>query len=173
MRTLKEVKERCHLEDGHWIWKGAVSNCGPNIHAPDYTNKGGALSCQRGARAVWHMQNKRAVPKGWRVFRACDEPNCVNPAHVRCIEHKEWGREVAESGNLKGSAKRVVANLITARKRSSLSPEAVSLILSSDKTQRELARELGVCRMTIQRVLSGRATVYTVAANPFAGLGGR
>lgn len=167
-RSLKDVKARCEIEGGHWLWTGALSAGLPNIYAPDYTT--GGMSCQRGARAVWHLHTGQQIPNGWRVFSKCREPLCVNPAHVECKPMPEWGKDVAESGRWRGNMKRIAANRRTARARSNLTPEKVTLILSSDKTGNQLARELGSSRSSVSRIRAGHATAFTPVSGLFTGL---
>lgn len=167
-RTIKEIKDRCEVEDGHWLWTGALSAGLPNIYAPDHTS--GGMRSQRGARAVWHIKTGKAVPEGHRVFNTCREPLCVNPAHVECMPCSEWGEQVAQSGRWKGNAKRIAANRRTGRARSHLDPEKITRILVSDKTGNALAAELGACRSSISRVRAGHPNAFTPVGGLFTGL---
>jgi hypothetical protein len=152
MKKLSHVKERCFVEDGHWIWKGALSNKLPRLWAPDYTNHGGASSAQMGRRAVWHLKTGEPIPAGWRVFGTCDEPLCLNPAHMDCKTDAARGVEVAATGRLKGQVKRIMANRATNRKRSMVTPALVAEALASHETGVELAVRLGVGRHTISKI---------------------
>ncbi len=173
-KTLKDVKDRCVIDGGHWLWTGAVSAGLPNVYAPDYTrDPKGVMVSQRGARAIWHLTSRKPVPDGYRVFRSCDEPMCVNPANVECIACQEWGRQVADSGRWKNNMARIIANRRTGQKRSKLSHEKVHLILASDKSGRQLAEELGSSRSSISRVRAGHPVAFTPIAGIFAGLGAR
>lgn len=171
MKTLAEVRGMCHIEDGHWFWKGAKSGGRPNITAPDWTSKGGKQVSQRGARAVWHIKTRKPVPKGHRVFLTCGEPTCVNPAHVQCRNHKEWGQEIAKSGAWLGNPKRVVAARRNSLLRSRVTAAKIATIVSSpDRTGPDLARELGITNKTVSRIRLGKFISLPVG-NPFAGLG--
>lgn len=167
---LSDIRDRCHIEDGHWIWRGAVSAGGPNIWAPDFTRLDGKKVSQRGPRAVWHVKTGKAIPNGWRVFKTCDEPMCVNPAHVECKPCVEWGKEMAESGRWKGNVRRIAASRATGRARSSLDAEKVMQVLSSDKSGLQLAKELGACRNAISRLRTGKTTAFTPVGGLFTGL---
>lgn len=170
---LEDIKGRCRVEDGHWIWTGALSGGLPNIWAPDFTSKDGKKVTQRGARAVWHVKHRRAIPPGHRVFVGCTEPLCVSPAHVKCQPMKEWGEEKAAAGDWKGNMKRILANRRIGQKRSSLDQQKYFEVLTSPKSGLELASELGACRTTISRIRAGHATAFTPLAGPFACVAGQ
>jgi hypothetical protein len=171
IRTLADIRDRCYLVDGHWIWKGAYSKqqqqC--RIWAPDHT-KGGKLASQPGPRAVWHAKTGKPIPEGHRVFRNCTELRCINPDHVVCLPTAENGRRIAASGRWKGVAARVVANRAINLRRSTVTDEALALIMSSDLTGREITERTGVSRTTISRLRSGKSVK---AVGMFAGLGAR
>lgn len=170
MKTLEEIKGRCFIdEDGHWMWRGAVTKQGkPSIHAPDYTNhKGKLLTHQSGYRAVWHVVNQRAVPKGSRIFSMCGEAHCCNPEHIRCMPTKEYGRQQRKKGTLKGQTSRILANQAIGRKRAKVTPEQVSAIMTSDKSCRELSEITGLSNCTIWRVRTGQSVVPPAGAGFF------
>lgn len=173
MRTLEEIKGRCFIDvDGHWLWRGAKGQNGaPKIYAPDYTKKSGELVAQCGYRAVWHCENQKAIPDGYRVFRTCDELTCCNPAHAKCLPVKEYGRQQARKGTLKGQATRILANRATGRKRSKLTPELMSQILVSSKPLRAMAEEVGVSICTVWRVRTGKVkAIQPASVGMFSGL---
>jgi hypothetical protein len=171
MNTLEEVRQMCHVDEGgHWIWRGAMSGGRPNVKAPDYTKNEGRNKSQRGARAVWHLKNKKPVPEGHRVFVSCGERGCINPAHVKCECVREWGKKVAESGVWKNDPRKIIANRAKNMRRSKVTVETMQIILSSPKTGRQLAKDLGLSHNVVSRIRLGQF-VSLAAGNPFAGLG--
>ena len=166
---LSQLRERCRVEDGHWLWTGATSDGVPRIWAPDYT-KGGKMASQTGRRAAWHLKQGKPLPEGWRVFGTCTEPACVNPAHAVARPVDEQGAIVAESGKWKGSVRRIAANRAIGRRRSSMTPELFETIKTSKKTGQQIARETGLCRTTVSRVRSGKATAFEPVGGLFTGL---
>jgi hypothetical protein len=169
IRTLNDIRDRCRVVDGHWIWVGAVSKGQARVWAPDITN-GGEMRSQPGPRAVWHAKTGEPIPKGMRVFCNCSEPRCINPEHIVCRTPEEQGGHVAASGKLKGLLTKIVANRKINQKRSKVTPEALDLILYSDLTGQEVSAETGICRSTISRIRRGESGIVS---NPFAGLGAR
>lgn len=169
---LSELRDRCEIEDRHWIWTGATSGGGPHIWAPDFTKfEDGRKVCQRGPRAIWHIKTKKPIPAGHRVYRTCKEPMCINPAHIECIPTAEWGRRLRESGEWRGDLRIIARNRKTSRGRSPMTPQKVEAILASpEKGHRELARELGVPHGAVARVRSGEFTSLTPVGSVFAGL---
>jgi hypothetical protein len=170
VKTLQEVRDRCRIEDGHWLWGGPVDAGCIRIHAPDY-NKGGKQTSQQGRRAVWYIKHKKPIPAGWRVYVTCDESMCLNPAHIECMDPKEWGRRKSQAGDWKGVTARIIANRKASRKRSHIKDQSMlEYILTSPKTGMELSDELGVSRSTISRVRVGRATAFAPVGGLFTGL---
>jgi len=168
---LAELRGRCRIdEDGHWIWTGAHSQGYPRVWAPDFTNHHGGMRSQQGRRAVWHLTTGKPIAQGWRVFGTCDERSCMNPGHIVCEPVAKRGAKVAASGVLKGQVRRIIANRATNRKRSRLTPELVSEILTSEKTGQQISRETGLGRTTISRVRQRKALSFVPGGGLFTGL---
>lgn len=173
MRTLEEIKGRCFIDvDGHWLWRGATfPNGAPKIWAPEYTKTAGGMITQCGYRAVWNITNMKPVPEGMRVFRTCDEAACCNPDHVKCLPVKDYGRQQARKGTLKGQATRILANRAIGRKRAKVTPELMDQILASSKPIRVVAEEIGLSMCTVWRVRTGKfKSMQPTSAGMCAGL---
>lgn len=168
--TLQDIRDRCRIDDGHWLWRGASSNGWPRIWAPDHSKGEGEMSTQTGRRAVWHLKTGKPIAKGWRVFGTCDESLCVNPAHMDCRSVAEEGARVAASGKLKGQIQRIVASRATGRARSNLTPELFQMILVSEKSGVQITRETGVNRTTVSRIRTGQALAFQPVGGLFTGL---
>lgn len=171
--TLDDIKARCVItDDGHWIWKGAMSEGKfPRIWAPDYT-RGGHKTGQHGRRAVWHLKTGMPIPEGWRVWSTCDCAACLNPDHIACGTSAAWGAHMARIGKHKTMVHRV-ASRRAAQARMVLSPDQIGMVQSDPRTGRELARALGVSEQTISRARTGRIVCHLPLASPFSGLGAR
>ena len=96
-------------------------------------------------RLAWALDNGRWPETGAVIRHTCDNSACCNPDHLI---------EGTQQQNVDDRQAR--SDWVPRRK---LSPEQVDYILSSDKPQLTLARELGVSQPTIGRVRRG--THYT------------
>lgn len=174
MRTLEDVKGRCFItEDGHWLWRGALRPDGrANIYAPDFTRNDGEMVTQSGARAVWHIVNQKALPKGHRAYVTCAHPECCNPECIKATTSLMHGKFGSRMGRHKGSTKHIAANRAINAKRAKLTAEQVLYVQTSPKTGVALASELGVSTSQISKYRRGENVVTAPggAPNPFAGL---
>lgn len=168
--TLDDIMGRCRVEDGHWLWAGALSKGVPRIWAPDFTLHAGEMRSQTGKRAVWHVKTGKAIPDGWRVFGNCREPLCLNPTHVQCERPAARGVKVAASGVLKGQVLRIIANRSIGRQRSNLTPELLQEIATSPETGMSLQGRLGIPHQTISRVRNGQMRAFQPVGGLFTGL---
>lgn len=170
--TLDDIKDRCHIDDdGHWIWKGAVSEGKwPRIWAPDHTKEGSPMESQTGRRAVWHVCTGKAIPTGWRMIGTCEVDSCLNPKHMKCGTTADWGAQVRKSGIHTGSVRHQTASRQTGRKRSVLTPETFQEILSSNETGLALASRLGISAQTVSKARKGQIKCFEATGGLFTGL---
>jgi len=167
---LQDIMDRCRVEDGHWIWGGAMSKGIARIWAPDFT-KGGTMASQPGARAVWHVKTGRAIPAGHRVFRTCDREGCIAPNCITCTAPADRGVEVAASGVLKGSIRKRLASRKTGRARSKLTPALIERIKTDPERGYVLAQQLGISKTTVSKARKHGVPSFQPIGSPFAGLG--
>jgi len=170
--TLDDIKDRCHIDDdGHWIWKGALSEGKwPRIYAPDHTKEGSPMVTQTGRRAVWHVSTGKPIPNSWRVFGTCEVDCCLNPKHMKCGSTQEWGAQVSKAGIHSGSVRRSVAGRQAGRKCSVLTPETYQEIIGSNETGLALAARLGVSKQTVSKARNGLIVCFEPAGGLFSGL---
>lgn len=170
--TLDDIKDRCHIDDdGHWIWKGALSEGKwPRIYAPDHTKEGSPMVTQTGRRAVWHLKTGKPIPAGWRVYGTCREDRCLNPAHSKCGPTADWGAHMTTSGRYTGSIRRRIAGRKTGLKATTLTPETYLEAITSNEMAKTLAERLGVLPQTISKARNGRLVCFESAGGLFSGL---
>lgn len=169
--TLDDIKGRCFItDDGHWLWRGALSDGHPRIWAPNYSKPGAPKTGQHGKRAVWNVVNQKPLPQGWRVFGTCIHTTCINPACIDAGPGQAWGERLSKSIARKGKLARITASRLTGQKRSLLTPERIEEAKASPKTGRELAREWGVSEQVISRARNGQVKCFQPVGGLFTGL---
>lgn len=126
MRTKDQFLRHVQPEpnSGCWLWVGAVINVGYGKF-----QKGKLMSAHRASYEIFCGD----IPDGLHVLHKCDNPLCVNPAHLTLGTHadnmkdrQDRGRTFHPTGESHGRAK--------------LKEKDVLAIRSSNKTQAELAR---------------------------------
>lgn len=83
------------------------------------------------------------IPAGLHILHLCDNPGCVNPAHLRADTSKANTHEAWERG------------LMANRKRT-LRPEDVIAIRASTEKTGVLVRRYGISRSQVARTRSGK-----------------
>lgn len=123
-------------------WKGA---CTGNGYGASRLN-----GKQRGAHVVAAIAAGMRVEPGQVVMHSCDNPLCVNPAHLRVGTTAEnMADKVAKGRQAKGAR----------NGRAKLSAEQVAAIRASKApgvTNRELGRRFGVTAEMIGYILRGK-----------------
>ena len=100
--------------DECWEWFGARSGRGyGRIHIYD---RRGRKKYEGAHRVAWELANGRRVPQGLLVMHSCDNPPCVNPAHLSVGTQLENMRDAARKGRLqRGGPSPAVATQDSAR----------------------------------------------------------
>jgi hypothetical protein len=88
-RILKKVKKT----DTCWLWKGAKSHNG-------YGHTKIATKSIRAHVMFWMIKNNSDVPDGMCVCHSCDNPACVNPAHLWIGTQKQNMMDASKKGRL-------------------------------------------------------------------------
>lgn len=195
MRTVDEVKSRCFVEDDSacWLWRGAMSGSLPRIYGPDHTATKAALTLalesapktdhteieatfpvamasQPGRRAVWHMANGKALPKGWRVYGTCREDCCLNPEHSAAGPTAHVGLQTVKTGRFKNCMPRILANRAIGRARSKLNADLIQEIQQSSETGQDIAARLNLGQSLVSRVRVHGVRAHQPVGGMFSGL---
>lgn len=106
-------------------------------------------------RVAWQLATGREIPAGLKVLHSCDNPRCVNPAHLSVGTQAENVRESIRKGryNTWGVQKLNAAQVLAIRDRG-----------ASGEGQRSLASAFGVARNTISQILNHKSWAHLSAS---------
>lgn len=137
-------------ESGCWEWTGSrfAVNYGI-VHLGKESTP-----AQRVTFAIEHG----SIPLGLEICHRCDNPPCVNPAHLFAGTALDNGRDKAEKGRAPrgeqhGGAKLTAEDVSEIRRRFTAGRPGGNR--SQRDSQRQLAIEFSVARATIRRIVSG------------------
>ena len=143
--------------DDCWNWTGTLSNYGYGRIAGKLR---GELLARPGTvylahRISWIMANGPIPeggpkPHGWVVMHKCDNPRCVNPAHLVLGSQRDNidDMRTKRRDNDVGLSRGFGIN----SSRFSLTAEQVAEVLASEEPAKTLAGKFGVCLSVIQKV---------------------
>lgn len=114
-----------------------------------------------GAHVVaWEVANGRAVPPGKVVMHHCDNPRCVNPAHLGIGTQRD---------NVLDSIHKGRYNCFGRQKLDAAKVQRIRALAASGALQKDIARQFGIARNTVSGIVCGK----TWAHLPFETLGVR
>ncbi len=126
-----------------WEWQGGKHSFGYGVFSIDrkliYTHV-----------FSYELENG-TVPKGLCVLHECDNPPCVNPAHLFTGTIIDNNKDMLLKGRTAKGTKNG-KSLLTYQESQLIR----SLYIRENVTQEELGRVFGVCRATVQAVIAGR-----------------
>lgn len=124
-----------------WVWRAGVSSSGYGaFHVGDRT-----LAAHR---VAYQIHTGVSRPPSTLVLHQCDNPLCVNPAHLREGTHQDNARDKVSQGRQargarNGRAKVGVTDVLSIRRRHVLG-ESIS----------RLSREYAISRRTVRMILT-------------------
>ncbi len=149
MRTIEEKFWR-HVgkeaKNGCWYWIGYVEKNGYARFAFNYKKKGYKIGAHR---ASYIIHNNKLIDN-LCVCHTCDHPMCVNPSHLFVATQYENMHDMIDKGRKKIGAQ---------CSHSKFNAEQIILIRKQHQkgqSIRSLAREYGVYRSTISRIVNRR-----------------
>lgn len=110
---------------------------------------------ETGAHRLSYEVHVGPIPRGLQVCHRCDNPPCINPAHLFLGDHTANARDMFEKGRGQTWGRRSMTRADAER--------ALSLVRSG-VTQSAVAKKLGVGRTTIGAIVRGQNWSWAHAA---------
>ena len=101
------------------------------------------------SRVSWELANGQ-IPKGMCVLHHCDNPSCVNPAHLFV------GTNADNSSDMVKKGRQARGKMNGATKLSEQSVREIKRLLDEGYLLREIAEKYAVCIATIGFIKTGR-----------------
>ena len=128
-----------------WEWTGCKYGAGYGKMQTGYAKAGLAH------RFSYEMHFGK-IPPGMSVMHKCDNPGCVNPAHLSVGTHAENMADMEAKGR-----DRKVGSKGTKNASAKISEETVRAIRSSKESQNAIARRYGISQASVSNILLGRS----------------
>jgi hypothetical protein len=128
-----------------WLWTGAKQWAGYCL-----IGAGGAGAPMWLAHRLSYTIHHGPIPEGLMVLHGCDNPSCVNPAHLTAGTHAENIKQAYDRGLLVSPFKKGAAHHAAV-----LTEENVREIRSSPLKSAQLARAFGCSTSTISALRRG------------------
>lgn len=143
-------------DDECWEWMGATNALG---YGSFFVEKVGGVIRTSLAHRMGYQLEVGQIPAGALVLHSCDNPPCVNPAHLslgtnldNAADRESRGRGGQPKGSRSGNAKLTEADIREIRD------------LYPFMTQDDLAMRFGVCQTTISRIVLGKSWSHVEGA---------
>lgn len=137
---------------GCWNWQRGTNGVGYGKFYLSGNRRDGTLK-EILAHRFSYERAHGSIPDGMHVCHRCDNPACVNPAHLFAGTNRENMLDCLRKGRI-----RYVPHLREQNGNAKLTPEQVSAIKSQFKsgcTKAHLARTYGVSERQIKRITDG------------------
>ena len=146
--TLQKFNDRLSPEalTGCWLWNGAYTGNGYPAFTPSHNGYDGAH------RWAYRLYVGEVGDK--LVCHSCDNPACVNPAHLFLGTHKDNQQDCSKKGRLGGRVRPGQRNGMA-----KLTNQQAEEIRKAGKTltATQLAVSYEVCKQTICNILNGKS----------------
>ena len=137
---------KVRITPGCWLWQAGKNPLG-------YGRFGLNGETPSAHRVAWELHNG-TVPVGLWVLHRCDNPSCVNPDHLWLGTHADNMADMAAKG--RGRQGHPSGTKAYHAKLTSAQAKAIRTLRANGANQREVARQFGVHRSTVQDITQGR-----------------
>ncbi len=136
--------EKFEVSDGCWLWNAAKDQNGYGNFSV-YGRSRGPVKAQRFSFAYHHQKD----PDGFDVCHSCDNPPCINPAHLFLGTHHENMLDSKEKGRMKIASKGKKGSLNNQAKLTEVEVMKIIALIGSGVSNSGIARTFNVDRSTI------------------------
>lgn len=144
-RTIKRFWKYVRKSDGCWLWTGSKFRTGYGQFWCNGTNA-------RAHRVSYILANGE-IPAGLMILHSCDNPACVNPAHLSAGTAQENMKDASVKGRLPN---RSGENCPTAKLSKEIVKEIRNRYHSSNLSTAQLAKEYNVTPSNLMYILSNK-----------------
>lgn len=146
-------KVRKGARDECWEWQGARQPTGYGylVGGPMYGGKRWVLA----HRLSWEIEHGVPVPEGRYVCHRCDNPPCVNPAHLYVGTKRDNARDRSSRGRGRENRQNGSANANAKLTEADVSRIIEELKRLPRRSQADIAREFGISQPQISRIMRG------------------
>jgi hypothetical protein len=151
--TAAWLEQRCEKRpDGCWVWSRARHKQGYGKVAFKRAGKTRHTGAHRAAYEVF----VGAIPAGLYVLHRCDNPPCINPAHLFAGTALDNMLDAKAKGRLKEPPRRL--NRGEDNGRAKLTPAGVRevLALKGRMSQRKIAAQCGISKSAVRLIHQGK-----------------
>lgn len=128
---------------GCWNWTGATAGKGYGFIKIPKTRK------QEYAHRLSWMIHRGEIPDGKYVLHRCDNPACVNPAHLFIGDAKE------NSWDMRAKQRHLYGEKNGSHVLMAKDVKEIKKMLAYGVSQARVAKLFGVCQMTVSRIHRG------------------
>lgn len=142
-RTIKQP-------NGCWEIQGVALHSGHvQICVPDGSPRG--FYFKRAHVFAWEQANGQRVPKGLVVMHSCDQPRCVNPAHLSVGTQRD---------NILDSICKGRYNVFGLQKLNAEQVHEIRALAASGLFQKDIAKRFGIARNTVSGIVHGKSWAH-------------
>lgn len=136
---------------GCWLWTASVTGKGHVKHGQFTYRANGRQLHVKAHRLAWELANGRPVPAGLKVMHLCDNPACVNPAHLIIGTIRD---------NILDSIRKGRYNTFGIRKLNAEQVREIRALSSRGLRQIDIAQQFGIARNTVSSIVNGKTWAH-------------
>lgn len=146
-KQLERFEAKIRKTETCWLWTGAISaGSGGSVKLNGSTWK---------AYRIAYCLYVGPIPHAQLVRHSCDNPSCVNPAHLLLGSQWDNMQDMKSRGRGRTTPRKGEASNLTKLKEVQVT-EILQLLRAGGRTHRQLALQFGVSRPTISLIASGK-----------------